>query len=81
MPGKLGIVFFALLALWLLWRSAILPLLSTNAKQKISWFIYIIITSVLLGIFVILVIIVLHLFGLGIIELLKSSGLEKLVEQ
>lgn len=79
MLGKIGIVFFALLALWLVLKSIIIPLCGQRTKQKIAGFIGWTITCVLFGTLIALVITLLHLFGSEIIELMKSFGLEKWV--
>lgn len=82
MLGKFGIIFFAFLALWLLWRSVILPLLSTRAKQRITTCVNNRLSVIaLLGIFAVLLLLLLHLLGSGIIELMKAFGLEKLAER
>lgn len=72
--GKIGIAFFALLALWLILKSVIVPLCSQRVKQKIAEFIGWMITSILLGTLVALLIAVLHILGSGFLELMQPFG-------
>lgn len=69
--GKIGIIFFALLALWLVLKSIIIPLCGQHTKQKIADFISGTITGILLGILIVLIVALLYLLGSGFLELLK----------
>lgn len=61
--GIVGIMFFALLALWLLWKSVVSPLWGQHLKKEI--------TVVLL---IILLFALLYLLDSGLLELMKPFG-------
>lgn len=58
--GVVGIAFFSLLAVWLMWKSIVRPLWEQHLKKEM--------TVIFL---IVLLLMLLHLLGSGLLELLK----------